>query len=488
MGRKEELGKIVGKKNVIDDDAILEKYARDESFARPVKPYLIVKPGNVDEIQQVVKWANTNLTPLVPISSGQPHFRGDTVPTVGGAVVVDMERMDKVLSIDRMNRIATIEPGVTLGKLQTEVEKKGMRLNMPFLPRSSKSAIGSMLEREPVIMPKYHWDPGDPMICTEIVFGTGDLFRTGSAAGPGTVDDLKNAGVAFSDSTGPFQIDYARLFQAAQGTMGIVTWASVRCELLPKLEEPFFVGSSKSESLIELIHWLVRLNLANECLVLNSACLAHALSTNWPDEYEILRDSLPPWVLFFCIAGYDYYPEERVSYQSEQAMDIVARCGLEPAKALSGISAGEFLKMLRRPSDDPYWKIRGKGSCHDVFFQTSSKKCSELTAIMKDTVNKYGYPVQDMGIYLQPIVQGTSYHQEFNLFYDPSNARETDRVRQLSDKASKKLMDNGAFFSRPYGSCAAVAYQRDAETTIALRKIKGIFDENNVMNPGKLCF
>jgi FAD/FMN-containing dehydrogenase len=49
-------------------------------------------------------------------------------------------------------------------------------------------------------------------------------------------------------------------------------------------------------------------------------------------------------------------------------------------------------------------------------------------------------------------------------------------------------MDAGAFFSRPYGAWADLAYGRDAATTAALRKLKAIFDPANVMNPGKLCF
>ena len=47
-------------------------------------------------------------------------------------------------------------------------------------------------------------------------------------------------------------------------------------------------------------------------------------------------------------------------------------------------------------------------------------------------------------------------------------------------------MAHGAFFSRPYGTWAQLVRTRHAESIIALRKVKGIFDPNNVMNPGKL--
>jgi len=107
---------------------------------------------------------------------------------------------------------------------------------------------------------------------------------------------------------------------------------------------------------------------------------------------------------------------------------------------------------------------------------------------MNDLAEKAGYNVSDIGVYIQPVVQGTSYHCEFNLFYDPENSRELNRVRELSAAAVRKLMSKGAFFSRPYGESAEMIHNRDAATVSVLKKFKKIFDPNNVMNPGKVCF
>jgi FAD/FMN-containing dehydrogenase len=49
-------------------------------------------------------------------------------------------------------------------------------------------------------------------------------------------------------------------------------------------------------------------------------------------------------------------------------------------------------------------------------------------------------------------------------------------------------MHQGAYFSRPYGIWADMAFNRDAQTTLVLKKVKKIFDPKAVMNPGKLCF
>jgi hypothetical protein len=223
-------------------------------------------------------------------------------------------------------------------------------------------------------------------------------------------------------------------------------------------------------------------------LVLNSANLAAILAKEWPRDYEMWRNILPRWVLFFCIAGYDYFPEERVAYQTEEMMKVAKQVAVEPVKTLEGVTAAGLLSLLRKPSEEPYWKLRYRGSCSDLFFLTTHDKLPEMIEVMADLALQHGYPVLDMGVYIQPIVQGTSCHCEFNLFFDPEKEAEVERIRRLSIAAVQALMARGAFFSRPYGPWADMAYQRDAGTPVALRKLKGIFDPLNIMNPGKLCF
>ena len=189
MSIKEDLSAIVGDENVFDDVDELEAYAGDESFEAPGMPWCTAKPEGAEQIQQVVQWANEKLMPLIPVSSpAGPRFHGDTIPSEGG-VIVDVSGMNKILDIDRKNKVAVIEPGVTFEQLETELKKNGMKVLKPFFPRKSKSVLSSCLEREPIIVPKQHWDALDPLVCIEVVFGTGDIFRTGSAAGPGTVEE-----------------------------------------------------------------------------------------------------------------------------------------------------------------------------------------------------------------------------------------------------------------------------------------------------------
>jgi FAD/FMN-containing dehydrogenase len=397
--------------------------------------------------------------------------------------------LKKIIWVSGRQGSAIVEPGVTFGELQKQVKKEGIKLNMPLLPRSSKSVVASLLEREPVTMPKYQWEDGDPMGATEVVWGNGEMLRTGAAATlGGNLDDLIASKSSVIWPKGPFGTDYAKFLQGAQGTMGIVTWASMRCEWAPSLQEPFLVGSQNLEPLCELIYWLTRRKVVDECLVLNNSNLAAILAKKWPDDYKSLRDKLPAWMLFYSINGYEYFPVEKIAYQVDDVMVTAQRTGLKPVKSINGVSASELLDLLFKPSDEPYWKLRYKGACQDLFFLTTRSKVSELVDVMYQTASQCGYPTADMGVYLQPTVQGCNWHCEFNLFYDSNNSKEAGRVQQLLTTATEALIAKGAYFSRPYGPWADIVYRRDAESTSLLRKIKGIFDPNDIMNPGKLCF
>jgi hypothetical protein len=430
MPEKEELAAIVGDANVSDEPEAIEAYSRDESFVRRMKPQFVARPENVDEVQEIVKWANSTGTPLIPVSSGPPHFRGDTVPSLGG-VVVDLSRMKKIIRINRRNRVAMVEPGVTFAELQLELKNEGMRLPMPLCPRSSKSVIGSCLEREPTIIPKYQWDISDPLLCTEVVFGTGDLFRTGEAAGPGSLEDQWASGQAQTNAMGPFQVDFFRLIQGSQGTMGILTWATVKCELLPQMQKTFLVASQRLEDLLDFTYKLLWARLGDELLVLNNFNLATLLAKN-PDEIKSLRETLPPWVLIVCVAGYERLPQERVDYQEKDVMDTAQRFGVTPVTAIDGVQGSDILEALSTVSAEPYWKLRNKGGCHDIFFLTTLGQTPEFTACMDQMAAEAGHPGIDIGVYLQPQIQGRACHCEFNLSYDPANPKEFRREQSVN--------------------------------------------------------
>lgn len=484
---REDLIGIVGGENVLDDPETLEAYSRDQSFALPMKPSLVVRSGNADEVETIVKWANQTGTPLVPVSSGPPRFRGDTVPSTTGAVIVDLSGMNRVISIDRRNRLAVIEPGVTYSQLQPELAKEGLRLSSPLVPRANKSVIASLMEREPRMIPRDQWAFHDPLRCLELVLPDGQRMRTGDAGGLGELAEARKRHLVPVDASGPYQIDAYKLISAAQGSMGIATWASVKCGVLPQIYKLFFVQSQKLEDLIDFTYKLLRFRFADELMIINSAALASLLGDG-RGEIKTLEERLPLWVVVVGIAGRSILPDEWVAYQEQDISDIAQQFGLHFVAEIPGARNNDVLKALNNPSKEPYWKCSAKGGFQDIFFLTTLNKTPGFVKTMYSVADTHGYPASDVGIYLQPVHQGTGCHCEFILPYDPGNTREAAALRELFTEASQEMFNRGAFFSRPYGIWASLAYNRDAQTTIMLKKIKSIFDPNNVMNPGKLCF
>jgi len=484
---KKDLGKIVGKENVLNDPGILKEYSGGLASVPRKMPSCVVRPSNSDELQGVVRWANEKKAPLVPVSSGPPHFRGGTVPDAEGAVIIDLRRMNKILRVNASNRVAIVEPGVTFGELQSELTKYGLCAYMPLSPRNSKSVLASVLERDPTLMPGLHFDSTDPMLCTEIVFGTGDKMRTGEAAGPDTLEQQWEIGKAQISPFGPTQMDPQRLVSGAQGTIGIVTWMSLKCRFLSELSRAFLIPNASLEPLIELCYHLTRIRFTGNIFILNGCNLA-CLVRPTPRDIATLRDNLPAWVMFVSCEGYGPMPEDKVQYLEADLRELAGFYSLELHTDIAGVNAEEFSRLLPLPSPEPYWKLRLKGGCNDIFFLTTLGKTPEFADVLFELVQQQGFPVSDIGAYIQPIVQGTSCHCEFNLYYDPANRAESDLTGKVAAEAVDHMEEKGAFFSRPYTGWVDVAYRRASDTVEMQKKVKDIFDPHWILNPGKLCF
>lgn len=485
---RDRLAKVVNPVNIVDDPAVVAGYSKDCSFVPKASPLLLVYPEDKDEVQGIVRLANETRIPLIPVSSGPPRFHGDTVPTREAGFIVDFSKMKRILRIDPRSRYAMVEPGVTYGELIPELKKQGLKLSTPLLPRASKSVVTSRLEREPVLIPKYQYDYLDPLLTLEVVYGTGDDFRTGSASGPGSLKTLKADKV---NPFGPGAIDFFRFVSGAQGTMGLVTWAITKTEVLPSLQKLYFIPIEDVGRLTLPMNQLLKRRVVDECLALNNVNIAAILAEEWPKDFEKLKANLPSWTVIICVAGYERRPEERVNIQGKYLMQICEDLSLKPQTTLPGAEGKEsaFLEFLSNPwYKEPYWKLRYKSSCHDIFFLTTLSKVPQFIGLMKEVVSKHHYPSDDVGCYIQPMVQGRGCHFEFNLSCDESNVNEVAEVRKLFMEASKTFMNNGAFFSRPYGPWSGMVYSRYAEGVVALRNLKRIFDPNNILNPGKLCF
>ena len=485
MNTRDHLLKMVGVENFFDKPEVLQRYSKDFSLVPQGMPNYVVKPKDAQEIQRIIKFANEHLIPIVPISSWV-HFQGSTIPKQGG-IGLDLTRMNRILEVDEFNRRVRIEAGVTWGQLTDELEKRGFRMIMPFLPHPQRSVVTDYLERE--VPTNTVYDYGEPLQSMEVVWPTGEIFRMGSASVNG-YPDSKSKG---ANPSGP-GIDFYRFLQGAQGTMGVVTWSNLKIESIPKMDKILFAPVNDLSYAMEFLYRILPRRVGQECLLLNNVDLAAVIAEDWPGEFEKLRQTLPPWTLILVLSGLLRRPEEKVTYEENALSEILKNefKDMPLADNLPGFSGlgRKILSLLRKPwsSDLTYWKNRYKGGCQSLFFITRPVYAKKFVDKVKEIAAVHDYSMNDIGGYLQPIEHNRACHLEFNFFYDPTNPSEIERVRKLYRDAAIDFLNEGAFFSRPYGELAPILYERAAGYTMILKRVKKVFDPNNIMNPGNLCF
>jgi len=482
----------IGENRVSEKPDILQKYSHDTSFLEGFQPKLIIWPNDSSEVQKIVRWAYEASIPLIPVSSGDGlRQNGDIIPRVPECVIIDLSKINKIIRIDRINRVVMIEPGVTFAQLIPELKKHDLRPLMPLIPRSNKSVVASMLEREPQLIPRYHWDTLDPLLCVEVYFGTGDMFRTGSAAGPGNLEEQIEVGQAQKNPMGPTQFSIVRTIQGAMGSIGIVTWATMKCEIQPTIQKLFFIQAEKLSMIIDFIYEILKFRFSDELFLINKPAFACLIEDDKNKISQIIKSSLKEWVAVFTISGKGTFAEDRVNYLKEDIKDIARKFSIkfnDFNELKLGLSEQDMINLFQSTSDTP-WYFRYKGRCERIFFITTLDRTSEFVELIKDIITKNYSNISNFGFYIQPQVQGCNCHFEVQFYYNPDNTNEVDEIKQLTKILPPMLMDAGAFFSRPYGHWADEMFSRISEEgVIFLQKVKNIFDPKNILNPGVLCF
>ena len=188
----------------------LERYAHDEAEWAPYAlPIAVVRPTDSAQVQEVVRLCVQHRVPVVARGAGTGLSGGANA--IAGSVIISFERMDKIISIDPVERLAVVQPGVINDQLRAACAEVG--LWYPPDPASSPwSTIGGNVATNAggVCCVKYGVT-GDYVLELEVVTGTGELVRLGRRTAKGVAGyDLKS------------------LLVGSEGTLGLVTEITVR--------------------------------------------------------------------------------------------------------------------------------------------------------------------------------------------------------------------------------------------------------------------
>ncbi|WP_341946914.1 FAD-linked oxidase C-terminal domain-containing protein [Microbacterium sp. LWH11-1.2] len=205
-----DLAAVLPADRVTTDPDVLESYAHDDAeWAEWALPVCLVRPHTPEEVQSTVQACLRHDTAVVARGAGTGLSGGANAIT--GCVVIALERMDAVLEVDELERLAVVQPGVINDALRARVAEHG--LWYPPDPASSPwSTIGGNVATNAggVCCVKYGVTR-DYVLGMQVVTGTGDLVRLGRRTAKG---------VAGYDLTG--------LLVGSEGTLGIVTEITVR--------------------------------------------------------------------------------------------------------------------------------------------------------------------------------------------------------------------------------------------------------------------
>ncbi|WP_027818278.1 FAD-binding oxidoreductase [Paraburkholderia bannensis] len=174
---------IVGAPNVCRGGAALAPYLdpfAPVADARAFAPSAALLPADVDEIRAILRIANAARVPLWTVSTGRNFAYGGAAPRLAGSVVLDLQRLNRILDVDENLAWALVEPGVSYFDLHAHLRERGMKLWVDPPAAGWGSVIGNTLERG--FGYTAYGDHAAAQCGMEVVLANGDVVRTGMGA------------------------------------------------------------------------------------------------------------------------------------------------------------------------------------------------------------------------------------------------------------------------------------------------------------------
>ncbi|MBK8576175.1 MAG: FAD-dependent oxidoreductase [Elusimicrobia bacterium] len=168
-----------GDSYVVVDSEDVEKRARC-IIPSVQRAAAFVYPADVDQLQKVLRIATDHRIPLWPCGKGKNWGYGSATPAKEGAVVVVLERMNRILEVNETLAYAVVEPGVTYRQLHEHLQKRGIQLWLDCTDGPADgSVMGNALERGIGETP--YGDHFENICGMEVLLPDGKLLRTGGA-------------------------------------------------------------------------------------------------------------------------------------------------------------------------------------------------------------------------------------------------------------------------------------------------------------------
>jgi glycolate oxidase len=443
---------------VLYRDAVGEDYSHDELGGITSRPDIVIKVHSTEEVAAVMKYAYTQRIPVTPRGSGT-GLVGAAVPVEHG-ILLDLSSMNRILELDEENLTVTVEPGVLLMDLAQFVEEH--QLFYPPDPGEKTATIGGNINTNAGGMRAVKYGvTRDYVLGLEVVLPNGSIVHLGGKT-------VKNSsGYALKE-----------LMVGSEGTLGVVTKAILKLLPLPKKTISLLVPFPSLDRAIEAVPLIIR-----------SKAVPTAVEFM---EREVIMDAERYLGLAFPNSNADAYLLLKFDGSNksdiERDYDSVAQICLDQG-------ATDVLIIDTEERSEAVWKARGAfleaikastSAMDEVDVVVPRNRIVEMVEFIHQLQKTVGIRIKSFGH------AGDGNLHIYVLRDELTDTEWEQRMRYAMDAMYKKARELHGEVSGEHGiGYVKQPYLKESleeELLLIMRGIKQVFDPENILNPGKVCW
>ncbi|MET0551031.1 MAG: FAD-binding oxidoreductase [Xanthomonas sp.] len=439
------------------DPADLEHYGRDWTRRWTPAPLAIALPATVQEVQAIVRWANDHAVAVVP-SGGRTGLSGGAV-AAHGELVLSLERMNKALAFDAVDRTLTVQAGMPLEAVHNAAREHGLQYPVDFAARGSCSIGCNIATNAGGIRVIRYGNTREWIAGLKVVTGSGELLEL-------------NRGL-IKNSSG---YDFRQLLIGSEGTLGVVVEATLRLTDPPPPSNVMLLALPSFEVLMQVFA-AFRSRLQLEAFeFFTDRALQHVLAHGAQAPFETV---------------YPYYVVTEYASGNE-AQETAALAAFEACMEQGWVLDGVISQSEAQAAQ--LWRLR-EGITEAVARYTPYKndvsvRISAMPAFLARTQALLGeaYPQFEV-VWFGHIGDGNLHINVLK----PDATAPADFIaacEQVTKLLAQVLAEHGGSISAEHGIGLVkkpyLASTRSAEEIALMRAVKRVFDPSGLLNPGKL--
>ncbi|WP_397543626.1 FAD-linked oxidase C-terminal domain-containing protein [Roseovarius salis] len=460
------LAAITGPRYVLTGDTA-DPWSRDWSGMARWTPRAVVRPASAEEVSEVLKLANAQGVPVVPVSGNTGLTKGSHAE---GAVMLSLDRMSAIREVNPHARTAVVEAGVILSALHDAAEARDMIFPLSFGARGS-AMIGG---------------------CLSTNAGGSNVVRYGNArqlclgieavTAEGEIVNLMSA--LHKDNSG---YDLRDLMIGAEGTLGVITAAVVKLFPKPRAHATAMVAAPSVDRALDLLHALqAETGGAVEAFEYMPGSYMDAYLDRFPDARPPFarRYEVNILVEVGALGRRDAEPEPDGTvpvaanlegvlgqlYETGAVLDaVVAKSDAERAEMWARREAAAEVSRLRAPLID-----------NDI-----AVPIDRMSALLDRTAARAR--ALDPGIRFMHVAHLGDGNLHFAAWPETDDP---DIHRAIGEAVEEETIALGGSFSAEHGiglsKLSAMRRHKDGAALNMMRRIKRALDPNDIMNPGKV--